>query len=1557
MKRILIILFILSGLIEAKDVVDIKANRPGQLVIELSIDSTWISSNDQSIHTIPSLDTYFEPGFPIIPYYQEVLIGVPANASVRIFSNGREPLGDYNPTILGSEKSKGLEVEFELPIESKFNGYFPNQNVKLSPTKDVNGTPSSKIEVFPISIQDGQLFVTKNISVQISWDAAVHRSPAKILSKTSLKELKSKKILKKPTQNIIPDYQFSSDIAKIIVDASAWYKISNSELLSNGINLAGVNPNSIRVWNKDDEIPVYIEIGNDGAFNNEDMIVFYGEINSSPEGRDYDYNFYTNDNVYWLTWGAGEGLRFAEKDVSPDLPASEVYIPEYFTDTLKVEKEQRYFRLNYNNKYLFQNWDITDHIFMAASVAAGGIRNITFKIYDPISSIDNSVEIEVLVYGVSYNDHVLNVNLNDNELLRVEWSGQSSLSANNYNQQLFSSDILQNGDNVLSLLLHKDDPSANDRMEMNWFKLIYPRYFRATNDYLEFNSSENNSSTIQFNIQNVSSPEILLFKDKNKILLNYTISNIEQDNYDVSFQDDNSNSKYELIAKDKLTNVKQLTLEIPIQNQLNSIQNTYIAICPDSFKSILEPLLDIHNGVAVDVEDIYRQYNGGILSPYAIKAFLSDLYYNNNLEYVLIAMQNNLYDQCCSQAANQRNAYIPAMHIFVYQWGDLVSDYWYSLLEGDDYFPEIAVGRFPAANSIELQEMVRKTMFHINRNPQIWDNNALLIGGSENVFIYQSEDLANNFIDKGQFLSRIYVAADTTSNFYYSNTDTLLNHFNRGLAYVNFLGHGGAYVWSDAQLLNRDAIEQEIIRNGNKTPFVTSMTCFTGDISRPNSLGRYMLTNQYGGAYAWFGSAGPGWQNGDFQLVKPLQKLLLSDEDLSVGELINKSKMMYSIANSYSPEISKSQLYQFNLMGDPAIKVKKPLKENVAITPLDPEPGENIEITSNEAQSDSVFYQIFLPDNYSLNQSTLLGNSLPENLSLPDTLSKGIHKINISYKSDDILYNSSQLLSVAGSYVNIQSISPSIPTICDSIDVIAEVTDRNGIFSVQLILNGEYWAEMNYFDTNLYSLEILIPPQPSGTDLNLVCQVVDLNNDTTRSLPKIINIGDIPNIVPIKGEFKVDDEINLSVDIENTTTTPVSVNVELFIYNTDIWQLVGKDTVNFVGMEIKEAIFPGFYRYGTNDYKVTTNTNLPCISTEIATDDTITFSLETKAFWVTPQLGSTDDGIKHSKVGIKNIEIDIAVGIVTESSIIKIDSLSNVDLPSQSDFKVTPAQGYYNGVAIDWETTSDYLVNWTIGKSGVQSNKRLYRYFEEFRTWLTISYTEVSDSTISFPAKGSAKFTFLENTDVEKPTISATINGQKFLRNNYLSIDPIIQFSVYDNNGIDPRNDSIFYWINNNKIMNLNSEISGTGNNINITINPTFTKFDSTLAILVQDAAGNSSDTLQLSFIISEKLDLIDYGNYPNPFTERTVFAYELTDVVEKFTFTIYTVEGRKIRQLDNDNIISGANKNLSGYHEIEWDGKNQDGHAVGNGNYFYQIRAKNNKTVLERTGKILKVN
>ncbi len=150
MKRIIIILSILSGLIHGNGAVEVKVNQPGQLIIELSIDSTWISSNDYYIRTIPSLDTYFQPGLPVLPYYTEVFIGVPGDADIKVFSDNKKLVGSYKPNILGPEKAKG--VEFELPLDHNFDGHFPQQHVRLIPMKNINGNPSSKIEIFPFSI-------------------------------------------------------------------------------------------------------------------------------------------------------------------------------------------------------------------------------------------------------------------------------------------------------------------------------------------------------------------------------------------------------------------------------------------------------------------------------------------------------------------------------------------------------------------------------------------------------------------------------------------------------------------------------------------------------------------------------------------------------------------------------------------------------------------------------------------------------------------------------------------------------------------------------------------------------------------------------------------------------------------------------------------------------------------------------------------------------------------------------------------------------------------------------------------------------------------------------------------------------------------------------------------------------------------------------------------------------------------------------------------------------------------------------------------------------------
>jgi len=72
--------------------------------------------------------------------------------------------------------------------------------------------------------------------------------------------------------------------------------------------------------------------------------------------------------------------------------------------------------------------------------------------------------------------------------------------------------------------------------------------------------------------------------------------------------------------------------------------------------------------------------------------------------------------------------------------------------------------------------------------------------------------------------------------------------------------------------------------------------------------------------------------------------------------------------------------------------------------------------------------------------------------------------------------------------------------------------------------------------------------------------------------------------------------------------------------------------------------------------------------------------------------------------------------------------------------------------------------------------------------------------------------------------------------------------------------------------------------------------------------------------------------NYPNPFNPSTTIEYTLPrDTWVRIT--IYNILGRKVRTLF-DEYQSGGGK------RIVWDSKNDEGHEVASGIYFYQIKA-----------------
>ncbi|MHB2153833.1 S8 family serine peptidase [Calditrichota bacterium GD2] len=82
------------------------------------------------------------------------------------------------------------------------------------------------------------------------------------------------------------------------------------------------------------------------------------------------------------------------------------------------------------------------------------------------------------------------------------------------------------------------------------------------------------------------------------------------------------------------------------------------------------------------------------------------------------------------------------------------------------------------------------------------------------------------------------------------------------------------------------------------------------------------------------------------------------------------------------------------------------------------------------------------------------------------------------------------------------------------------------------------------------------------------------------------------------------------------------------------------------------------------------------------------------------------------------------------------------------------------------------------------------------------------------------------------------------------------------------------------------------------------------------------------------------FSNYPNPFNPRTTIRFALPED-GNVQLNIYSVSGQKVRTLLDGQVSKG-------YHQIVWDGKNESGHAVSGGLYFYELRT-NHKRILKK--------
>lgn len=125
----------------------------------------------------------------------------------------------------------------------------------------------------------------------------------------------------------------------------------------------------------------------------------------------------------------------------------------------------------------------------------------------------------------------------------------------------------------------------------------------------------------------------------------------------------------------------------------------------------------------------------------------------------------------------------------------------------------------------------------------------------------------------------------------------------------------------------------------------------------------------------------------------------------------------------------------------------------------------------------------------------------------------------------------------------------------------------------------------------------------------------------------------------------------------------------------------------------------------------------------------------------------------------------------------------------------------------------------------------------------------------------------------------------------------------------------------------------------------------STLSVLYEGSASILSMNSLIDKVENNKEEIKGYKlnqNYPNPFNPTTTISYDLQEE-SSVEVNIYDIMGNEVRTFS-------FNSQISGFHNLTWDGRNSNNQTVSSGTYIYRIRAVSSegRKLFERSSKML---
>ncbi len=1459
------------------------------------------------------------------------------------------------------------------------------------------------------------------------------------------------------------------NIFKLIVKKTGIYKITYDDLLAADYPIESVNPRRLSLFYKGVEVPIYFKGSADEEFNEGDFFEFWGKKNEKTlldQFPDQYSDPFSDESVYWLVENTINGRRLVEENGALIQSGSgPIFEPFSFTETLHFESDKYIDKFGKNGSYIDKPTYYLDQWYFDSGISAPEGGAYDFYVPSPYEYGTNVI-ISAAFRGKSYKEnevnelegHKVDLKLRGKEgtAKRVgivnpqdKWRDQYMKIISNADSTIkLSQSLLNDGINRLEVDMFQT--GVSDIVFLNWFEITYLRKYIAYQNKLKFSVDEsffNNQyidlgDPIRFNLNGFSNNQIDLYKIGISKITNGLIKQVQENRittYRLSFQDEVFDTDVQYIAVTDNAKLKPVSInpynpwinEVSAGNLLDENNAAeYLIITDNLLYTTCNRLKELKEAAGykteiVTVENIYDVFNYGVKSPIAIKEFIKYAAKNWNNTYPLqyaVFVGDASYDY--KSLRGSKTDFVPTFMYQTVDFGATGSDYWYALFD-DDYIPDVSVSRIPASSNQQLNNYIDK-IENYTQNNEIgpWRNSALFISGRDDsgadlerltnrpIFRAQSLRLIDMQLPDHIFSNQLNTIKDETAGDFdpnFGSTTDLIEYFDDGVTFINFLGHGGGNIWADVNLLNLNDIER--LNNGSRLPFIASMTCFTGAFENPgkDGLAERLILSENKGAIAILASSGFGWKYNDMAIEWGLFEFLW--DDLTFGQAVDLMKIYYLANPIYYTEngdfytfsyytLQKTMVSQYNLLGDPALKLQKPQETlDVSVENNSPLPGDSIKVAiSGGPASGSGRLEVVNRKNLLIHSDNFVhqNSGIEIQFMLADTLASDLLTLKVYVTDGTVDASGSLEVGLGRSVIKSITSSPLNPKVGESISFQIEIASNTNIESIKLY-NFRDFNNLKIYNFNITTRKISETLFESDIDLpgftTAGVKLFDiLVKDSTgveqlyrwRKLTIYDGRPDL-KIVENTLAYTGTSQLQVKFAIENDSEENLSdVALAAYTDNGIVNNMpFAESLVSLESAENKTVIlnFDSTTFKENREFKIVLDPqNLFAERDE--DNNILQKQLSTDHILIEPAIGTTINGSDNDTITFNNKwKFFVARDTISQPTVVKfteINIFQKFEEISQKELIPIHIAGHHTYLAAEISVgnfTNDLNFNANLRtqvNTTIDSLSNLsYYYYDEFLDLWVQTPSNLNGNILDTQIEKPGLYSIFYNSDDKDPYIEISSNGRPLYQDFLVVRRPIISILLQDESGVNLNNsftlrldDQIL--VSNGLPLNADAvnypDSLENSKSISILATPELEAGEHTLSVDIADVNGNYSSK-EVAFKVSAEFDIEVYGNYPNPFKDQTVISYFINsdNILDKFYIKIYTTSGRLIRSksLDIDESLIADPRDpylWPDYHELIWNGDDDDGNQVANGVYYAIIKGTYKGKTITKTLKIARL-